>query len=137
MSSRLFRLDHDGVRPAFFGELAEFWGGNDGNDRDVVVLSDLEDVADAITVSMNWRMANMMLTAMIPRVIRFARRMSSLSSSIGIPDPPIVPMPPHSATAEASDEVDMRTDMPPWMTGIRAVNRPIVSSGSFTRPPRT
>jgi len=90
---------------------------------------------DAITTSMNWRTANMMLTAMIPLVICFARRMSSLSSSIGIPDPPIVPMPPHSATAEASDEVDMRTDIPPWMTGSREVRWPIVSSGSFTCPP--
>ncbi len=106
------------------------------NPAPVTIISTPASI-DAITVSMNCRMANMMLTAMIPRVIPFARRMSSCSSLSGMPDPPIVPMPPHSATAEARDEVDTRTDIPPWMIGIGAVNRPICNSGSFTRPPRT
>jgi hypothetical protein len=107
------------------------------NPAPVTIMSTPASI-DAITVSMNCRMANMMLTATIPRVIRFARRMSSLSSPIGMPDPPIVPMPPHSATAEASDEVDTRTDIPPWTSGMRAVNRPMFNSGSFTRsPPNT
>jgi len=90
---------------------------------------------DALTASVNCLMANMMFTAITPPVIRFALRMSSWSWSTGIPDPPIVPMPPHSATAAASDDVDTRTDIPPCTMGILAVNRPIFNSGSFTFPP--
>jgi hypothetical protein len=44
-------------------------------------------------------------------------------------------MPPHSATAAARDDVETRTDIPPWTMGNLAVNRPMESSGSFTIPP--
>jgi hypothetical protein len=46
-----------------------------------------------------------------------------------------VPIPPQSATAAASDDVETRTDIPPWTIGILALNLPMVSSGSFTIPP--
>ena len=56
-----------------------------------------------------------------------------MSSSIGIEEPPIVPMPPHSATGIARAEVETRIDIPPWIRGIGAVNGPIVSGGNFIR----
>jgi hypothetical protein len=46
----------------------------------------------------------------------------------------MVPIPPQSATAAASDEVDTRTDIPPCTIGMPAVNLPILSSGSFNDP---
>jgi hypothetical protein len=50
---------------------------------------------------------------------------------MGIAEPPIVPMPPHSATGMARAEVDTRIDMPPWMSGTGAVKGPMVSGGNF------
>ena len=104
------------------------------NPAPVTIMSTPASI-DALTASMNCLTANMMLTATMPFVIRFALRMSSFSSSIGMPEPPIVPIPPQSATAAASDDVETRTDIPPWTIGILALNRPMVSSGSFTIPP--
>jgi len=76
-------------------------------------------------------MANMMFTAIMPFVAFFAFMMSALSSSSGIAEPPIVPMPPHSATGIARSEVETRIDIPPWIRGTGAVNGPIVSGGNF------
>ena len=73
----------------------------------------------------------MMLTAITPLVAFLALRMSSCNSGTGIPEPPMVPMPPHSATGMAKAEVDTRMDMPPWIMGIFAINEPIFNSGSF------
>jgi len=101
------------------------------NPAPVTIMSTPASI-DALTASMNCLTANMILTATMPSVIRFALRMSSCNSSIGMPEPPIVPIPPQSATAAASDDVETRTDIPPWTIGIFALNRPMVSSGSFT-----
>ena len=48
------------------------------------------------------------------------------------PLPAMMPMPPASATAAASGDSEMRTAMPPWMMGSRAVRFPIVSVGIST-----
>ena len=76
-------------------------------------------------------MAYMMFTAMTPLVAFLALRMSSCSSGTGMPEPPMVPIPPHSATGTARAEVDTRIDIPPWMIGIFAISEPIFNSGSF------
>ena len=47
----------------------------------------------------------------------------------------MMPMPPASATAAANGESEMRTAMPPWMIGSRAVRFPIVSVGMSTGGP--
>ncbi len=78
-------------------------------------------------------MANMMFTATTPLVALFALRISALSSSTGMEEPPMVPMPPHSATGTASAEVETRMDMPPWTKGMGAVKGPIFKGGSFIR----
>ena len=44
----------------------------------------------------------------------------------------MMPMPPASATAAASGDSEMRTAMPPWMMGSRAVRCPMVSEGMST-----
>jgi hypothetical protein len=59
--------------------------------------------------------------------------MSAISSSIGMEEPPIVPIPPHSATGIARSEVETLIDIPPWIRGIGATNGPIVSEGNFMR----
>ena len=76
-------------------------------------------------------MANMMFTAIMPDVALFAFRMSAASSSTGIAEPPMVPMPPQSATGIARAEVETRIDIPPWISGTGAVNDPMVSGGNF------
>jgi len=46
-------------------------------------------------------------------------------------EPPIVPMPPHSATGTARSDVETRIDMPPWIRGTGAVYGPMVNGGNF------
>jgi hypothetical protein len=46
-------------------------------------------------------------------------------------DPPIVPIPPHSATGTARAEVETRIDIPPWMSGTGAVYGPMMRGGNF------
>jgi hypothetical protein len=76
-------------------------------------------------------MANMMFTAIMPLVAFLAFMMSDLSSSVGMEEPPMVPIPPHSATGAAKAEVETRIDMPPWIRGTGAMCGPMVKGGNF------
>jgi hypothetical protein len=70
----------------------------------------------------------------MPFVAFLALMMSALSSSMGMEEPPMVPIPPHSATGMARAEVETRIDMPPWIRGTGAVNGPMVKGGNFIWP---
>jgi hypothetical protein len=49
-----------------------------------------------------------------------------------IPAVAMTPIPPSSATADASPEREIPTPIPPWIMGILATESPIFSTGSVT-----
>ena len=87
----------------------------------------------AWTSSLNLRTATMMLTPMTPpSAMARAVRISSRNSSTVRPLPAMMPIPPAAATAPARGASEIRTAMPPWMMGRRAVRLPMVSEGMST-----